>query len=70
MPAPDIHNERIKLAATGLNNVAVAFAVAGFIAPAASGQIEGAGRFVSGLVWIIIAVGVHAAARALLGRLQ
>ncbi len=40
MPDP-AHNERIKLLANGINNLAVAFTVAGFVVPAASGQMKG-----------------------------
>jgi hypothetical protein len=38
-----VHNARITLLATIVNNLAAAFAVAGFVAPAASGQMDTAG---------------------------
>jgi hypothetical protein len=38
--ATTIHNERVKLLATILNNAALAFIVAAFIAPAASGHLD------------------------------
>jgi hypothetical protein len=36
-----IHNARIQLLAALLNNAALAFIVAAFIAPAAGGQLQG-----------------------------
>jgi hypothetical protein len=36
-----IHNARITLLATALNNLAVAFVVAGFVAPVVTGQLQG-----------------------------
>jgi dipeptide/tripeptide permease len=65
-----IDNERTKLTATWVNNLAAAFVVAGFIAPAVSGQLDGVGRFVVALVWIGIGYGLHALARAILGGLR
>lgn len=65
-----IHNERTKLTATWVNNLGAAFVVAGFIAPAVSGQLDGAGRFVVALVWIGIGYGLHSLARAILGGLE
>jgi hypothetical protein len=40
-PMHAIHNARIQLLATLLNNAALAFIVAAFIAPAAGGQLQG-----------------------------
>jgi dipeptide/tripeptide permease len=68
--ATQIHNERAKLAATWVNNLAAAFVVAGFVAPAVSGQLNGAGRFIVALVWIGIGYGLHSLARAILGGLK
>lgn len=34
-----VHNARVQLLATALNNVALAFVVAGFVAPAVTGQL-------------------------------
>ncbi len=65
-----IHNEQTKLTATWLNNLAAAFAVAGFVAPAVSGQLDGAGRFVLALIWIGIGAGLHALARKVLKGLR
>jgi hypothetical protein len=60
-----VHNERIKLAATIVNNVAAAFIVAGFVAPTVSGQFS-----VGALAWIVIGVALHYRAKALLGDLK
>lgn len=60
-----VHNERIKLAATIVNNVAAAFIVAGFVAPTVSGQFS-----VGALAWIAIGVALHYRAKALLGDLN
>jgi hypothetical protein len=46
------HNERIKLLATILNNAALAFIVAAFIAPAAGGNLNLGWHVVTVLVWI------------------
>lgn len=62
-------NERVKLTAGIINNLATAFAVAGVIAPAANGQLDTAGRFIVAVVWSAIAIGLHFAARATLGEL-
>lgn len=66
----DIHNERVKLLATYINNLAAAFAVAGFIAPATGGLLTGAGRFILAIAWIGIGFGLHYLARGILGGLK
>jgi hypothetical protein len=65
-----VHNARITLTATIVNNLAAAFAVAGFVAPAATGQLDTAGRLVVAFAWAVIAAGLHSLARALLGGLK
>lgn len=65
-----IHNERVRLLATILNNAALAFIVAGFIAPLATGQLQGGWRAAAVLLWIALGVGLHFSARAVLGRLR
>jgi hypothetical protein len=64
------HDARVQLTANLLNNLATAFAVAGFIAPAASGQLESAGRLLVALVWSSFAASVHLRARTVLGGLR
>ena len=65
-----IHNARINLLATALNNVALAFIVAGFVAPAVTGQLPAGGRAVVSIAWIGLGVGIHLCAQLVLGRLR
>jgi hypothetical protein len=65
-----IHNARITLTATIINNLATAFAVAGLVAPAATGQLDSAGRLIVAFAWAVIAAGLHSLARGLLGGLK
>jgi hypothetical protein len=60
--------ERTKLTATWVNNIAVAFVIGGFVAPAVNGQLDGAGHFVVSILWVGIGGGLHALGRAILGR--
>lgn len=73
-----VHNERTKLSAAALNGVAIASIVAGFITPLAAltfgipGPI-GRGVLVAGLAsvaWLAVGLGLHFAARRLLGGLK
>jgi hypothetical protein len=68
--ATTIHNERVRLTATILNNAALAFIVAGFIAPATSRQLQGGWQAAATIFWIALGVGLHFIARAVLGRLR
>ena len=63
-----VHNARITLLATALNNLALAVVVAGFIAPFATGQAGG--RALTTLAWIVSAAVLHFFAHLVLGRLQ
>ena len=65
-----VHNARITLVATLLNNAALAFIVAGFIAPTVSGQLHGSGQAVTTLAWIALGGGLHLSAQSVLGRLR
>ena len=65
-----IHNARIQLLATLLNNAALAFFVAAFIAPAASGHLDLGWHIVTILTWVGFGVGLHFGAWAVLGRLR
>jgi hypothetical protein len=67
--ATTIHNERVKLLATILNNAALAFIVAAFIAPAASGHLDLGWHIITILAWVGFGVSLHFSARAVLGRL-
>jgi hypothetical protein len=65
-----VHNARVQLLATVLNNIAVAFIVAGFVAPAVSQQLPGTGGTLVTLTWIGLGVGLHFSAQLVLGRLR
>ncbi len=69
-----IKNEQIKLTATALNNVAVAFVVVGFIAPVttvigtAGGGWNASVRF--SLIWLLTGFILHLVARLVLRNLR
>jgi hypothetical protein len=65
-----VHNARIQLLATLLNNAALAFVGGGFIAPAVTGQMHGGWHILATLAWIGLGVGLHFAARIVLGGLR
>jgi hypothetical protein len=65
-----IHNARINLLATLLNNAALAFIVAGFIAPLVGGQFHSGWQALTTAVWVAVGVGLHISARGVLGRLR
>jgi len=65
-----IHNERVRLLATILNNAALAFIVAGFIAPLVTGQLQGGWRAAAIVLRTGLGVGPHFSVRAVLGRLR
>lgn len=73
-----VRNERLKLTATFLNNVAIAVIGASFIAPFFAvlyglGTVEAAQLrtfAIAAPTWLLIGVGIHMAARAILGLLQ
>ena len=65
-----IHNARIQLLATALNNLALAVIIAGFVAPAISGQLQGGGRILVGFVWIGFGFVLHSCGQLVLGRLR
>ena len=46
-----VHNARINLLATAVNNLALAFTIAGFVAPLTGGQLLGGGRVPVALGW-------------------
>jgi hypothetical protein len=70
-----IQNEQTKLTATALNNVAVAFVVAGFVAPVIgfARTLEfrpGVESAIFSAVWLLTGSVLHVAARRILRRLQ
>jgi hypothetical protein len=68
--ATQVHNERTKLLATALNNLALAIVVAGFVAPAISGQLRGGSQTVATLACIIGGIILHLFAQAVLGGIR
>jgi hypothetical protein len=70
-----IHNERVKLLATALNNTAVATVVTAVVAPIAAflyGSIVVASAWwpLMGLVWFFGGLSLHVTAQLMLGRLK
>ena len=65
-----VHNARITLLATALNNLALAVVVAGFVAPAASGQLHGGWQAVTTLAWVGFGIALHVSGQLVLGRLR
>jgi hypothetical protein len=65
-----VHNARISLLAIALNNLALSIVVAGFMAPAAGGQLHGSEWVLTTLAWVGGGIVLHAGAQAVLGRLR
>jgi hypothetical protein len=65
-----IHNARIQLLATALNNLALAFIVAGFVAPAVGGQLHTGGQLIVTLAWVGFGIILHVGGQIALGRLR
>ena len=65
-----VHNARIQLLATAFNNLALAVVVAGFIAPAVSGQLPGGKALVVTLAWIALGIVLHLGGQLVLARLR
>lgn len=63
-------NERLKLLATTLNNLALAFVVAGYVAPVVAGSIPGSPKGVVAIAWLLFGVGLLGVAQWVLGRLR
>jgi len=62
-----VHNERIKLLASALNTLCLAFIVGGVVAPViGTGRLGGALT----LAWFALGAALHGCAQAVLGRLQ
>ena len=71
-----VHNEQTKLTATALNNVAVAFVIAGFVGPmvavgygSAAMAKDGIAILVS-IIWIFVGFILHSIARLILRDLK
>jgi hypothetical protein len=63
------HNEKLKLLATALNNLALAFAVGGFVAPVLKLSVPGDTSALPMFFWLALAVFLHGAGQFVLGRL-
>ena len=62
-----VHNARINLLATAVNNLALAFTIAGCVAPLIGGQLLGGGRVPVALAWIGFGIVPHGCDPAVLG---
>ncbi len=62
------HNERVKLLATALNNLGLAFIVSGVVVPVISGRAVGGG--VLTLAWFGLGAALHLCGQFVLGRLR
>jgi hypothetical protein len=62
-----IHNARVQLFATGLNNLGVGAVLAGIIAPSVSGTVGDVAHISA---WLLFAAGLFVEAQLLLGRLR
>lgn len=75
-PMSAIHNERVRLTATALNNTAVAVVVTGVVVPGAGVAYSLAaappsrGWWLVALAWLAGALALHLGARFTLGRLR
>jgi hypothetical protein len=65
-----VHNARIQLLATALNNLALAVVVAGLVAPAVTGQLQGGWRLLVTLAWVRFWIILHVGGQVVLGRLR
>lgn len=65
-----VHNARVNLLATAVNNGALAFVVAGFVAPLTNGLISGVGRALAAVAWIGAGIVLHGCGQIVLGGLR
>jgi len=65
-----VHNARVQLMATAVNNLALAFIVAGFVAPVVTGNVRGLGTVLIALAWIGLGAALHFGAQLVLGSLR
>ena len=61
------HNARVQLLATLLNNLALSFIVAGFVAPIVSGQLHPGWHAFVTPIWIACGLGLHYVGRVARG---
>jgi hypothetical protein len=67
---PAIHNARIPASRAALSNLALAVAIAGFVAPLVTGQLQRASQALVMLAWIGTGVAPHFGAQVVLGGLR
>lgn len=71
-----IHNEQTKLTATALNNVAVAFVIAGFVGPmvavgyGSEAMARDAVAIVVSVIWLLVGFILHSIAKLILRDLK
>jgi hypothetical protein len=65
-----VHNARIALLATAVNNLALAVIVAAFVAPVVGSQLQGGGRALVVLAWISLGIVLHGCGQLVLVRLR
>ena len=71
-----VHNERIKLLATALNNMAVATVITAVLGPivgilnGSPGPAITAWWVAGGILWLLAGIGLHLVAQGALGRLR
>jgi hypothetical protein len=65
-----VHNERVKLRATGTANVGTAFIVAGLVAPLVTGRFSLSWGTLLDVVWVAIGFGFRRWASRILGELR
>ncbi len=65
-----VHDAGINLLVTAVNNVALAFTIAGFVAPLAGGQLLGGARVPDALAWIGFGIVQHGCGQLVLGGLR
>jgi hypothetical protein len=65
-----VHNARVQSLTTALNNIALAFVVAGFVAPLVTHQLQSVSAAVVTLAWIALGAALHIIAQLALGSLR
>ena len=70
MTGDEKYNERLKLIATAINNIAVAFIVIGAVTPIAAGHVPGTPAGLVPLVWVLVGIILHMVGQYALGDLR
>ena len=64
-----IRNERLKLLAGALNNLGLAFAIGGSVAPVIGGKLPVGYAGLVPIAWFVLGAALHGTAQFVLGRL-